>query len=119
MSTFTLEHSPPPYGYKAITRQPNQLFLDIDTPCDQGLSKELYCRVKMIATRYGLSDWTQTISKSGNIHLVMNFRPPIVFSDKEAILLQMFLGSDPVKEWLSFERCIEKIKNPILLYEKE
>ena len=90
----------------------NQLQIDIDRPgarIKRRLLRLVEEHVKIESVRYSRS-------KSGNTHCRITLREPL--SDTERILLQLALGSDPVRELLSWGRVRNGCPYPTLFFEK-
>lgn len=93
-------------GFTIILPNRKWLLLDLDTTenvelCDRRLQKiidneEIYI--------HWVEEWP---SNSGNIHRVIGLTNHL--TDIERLFLQLYLGSDPVREYLSFRRLFHNI----------
>lgn len=102
-------------GRYVIYSQDNELFLDIDT--EEALN-DLDDRVEPLI-RWGWLEGGKEIrvSKSGRPHRHIRYKLTRPFSVLDRILLQLYLGSDPVKELLAYKRLIDGVaENPIRLF---
>lgn len=63
----------------------------------------------------GKIDWTVTTSKSGGIHVYIHFAKPQLPSTRST--LASWLGSDPVREFLSMERWLKSEPYPWVMAE--
>lgn len=82
-----------------VLPEPDEVFLDIDEPGgkpDQRIMEYITQSVNEINITSSLT----TISKSGNSHVYLRLGKPV--SDLTRVILQVCLGSDPVKELFSF-----------------
>lgn len=99
-----------------VVPQADQIQLDIDNHA----SREIWERVRpVLESRFDISCVEEHPSKSGGIkkHVTVTFMKPLM-SPMERILLQACLGSDPVRELLSYYRVLERDPVPTLFIEK-
>ena len=109
-------------GFKVFLPSPNELFIDID-------SEEMYStfqeRLDYLNFAINLRGdkhptYVEAPSKSGlpRRHIVMTSPDFRKLSVTQKLVLQIFLGSDPVKELLSLFRVIDGDKHPCIFIEK-
>jgi hypothetical protein len=87
---------------------PRQLFVDIDNEIDYGIFQARYERLIHF---YSVEELIELPSKSGlpNRHITVTLREPV--DNKERLILQLFLGSDPIREFLGLQRI--KVDDPV------
>src|SRR5580692_862316 len=103
-----------PNGCVAIPRQLNQLQLDLDSDAAYLTYIERWQKVE---AHLGVpEDVTEWKSRHGNRHVVITFDDSLELSASQAIAIQSFLGSDPVREFLSLRRDMALIEEPIMLF---
>lgn len=103
-------------GLKIVYSKPDELFLDFD-PEEQ--LRDVDVRAEKLAEWGALSNEGKTIrvSKSGRPHRHVRYTLTRAFTPTERILMQMFLGSDPIKEGMAFKRILTGVTdNPIRLF---
>jgi len=104
-------------GLKVIVPEDNQLQIDIDDENQLAVFEE---RIKKLKTHnFEIKDVKIQESISGSPHRHIYITLEEHFTDLERIFLQLFLGSDPVRELLSYERIREGDEYPTLFLEKE
>jgi len=102
-------------GCKVVIPDDHTLTLDIDAPC---LPSSYYKMINKLYQHFTIKESKVTFSKSGNLHVYLTFQES--FTDTEKILLQALLGSDPVRELMSFLRVRKgNLGHAILMFEKE
>lgn len=93
-----------------------ELFLDIDTQEQYNLFRK---RFPKLCDEMGCSpDYEETPSASGlpHRHIVVTLAHSM--NDEGRMFLQLWLGSDPIREYLSFLRLNHSATFPILFLEK-
>jgi hypothetical protein len=95
-------------GFVVINRKPNQLLLDLDSTDALTVFRGRSEKIKLI------DSITTYKSKSGNTHAIVQLKEAI--TEMEAIALQAILGSDPLREYLSFLRFRNGVKEPTRLF---
>lgn len=106
-------------GLEVVLPDEYTLQLDLDVPFN-GYSEEAYgqdflTKVNAVYTNFGIEDITFTKSKSGRTHGFIRLTEPV--TAVERILLQAALGSDGLREILSFKRVKRGDPTPTLLFE--
>lgn len=92
------------------------LQLDLDSEMQLEQSGDMRRKLDFVLSQMGIEivrrdTWK---SKSGNTHIVFELDSPIPVERR--ILLQACMGSDPIREILSFARVVNNIDIPVLLY---
>lgn len=87
-------------GFGIVYSSPRTILLDLDD--DESVTR-YDKQIDMLAEHYGLYELESWKSKSGNKHVVLTLEAPIP-DPKDRIILQLVLGSDPVREFLSLEQ---------------
>lgn len=104
-------------GFKVVFPKDSELFIDIDT----NEQYQIFKRQFDLLWNSGiyLNKVYDKPSKSGppHRHIIVSVGAPI--NDKERILFQSLLCSDPVRDALSYIRWVNGIENPILFVEKK
>jgi hypothetical protein len=93
---------------------PYELLLDIDTGDDRRVFAQ---NLGLIQESYGVVDWCETYSRSGNTHIIVTLKTAI--TPVERIALQTVLGSDRRREAHSLRRVLKGERNPTLFFEKK
>ena len=88
-------------GYEVVIPSAGQLQLDIDTVDQLKHFEKAYMVMKDI---YGYIPVKGTRSKSGNLHITLDFGDGVFENGIERIAFQACMGSDPVRELLSLAR---------------
>ncbi len=102
------------YGGQVVYPTQYELQLDLDSEeAVEGFRSRLRWLEKIIPVKqFGIGP-----SRSpGKFHAVVELEKP-VSSDMERILLQACLGSDPIRELLSYRRVLERDPHPTLFIE--
>jgi hypothetical protein len=99
-------------GQVVVVPRNNELFVDLDTEESITLFKE---RIKEISRYVGIK-YSLLPSKSGNKHGYVELDRNIN-SDYERLFLQLLLGSDPIRELLSWGRVVNNDPTPTLFFE--
>jgi hypothetical protein len=102
---------------KLVIREANDylLMLDIDTPQQLIDFQESYARLKDESVLYGHRvSWTY--SRSGGIHIFFFLKTAVPIMER--LVLQMALGSDRVRERLSYQRVKHGDRCPIMSIDK-
>ena len=105
------------HGFRVVSPLENELFIDIDSEEQMKIfTSRLTERVRK---EIGVVEWTANPSKSG-----LPKRHITVTLDKgwlplERVFLQLYLGSDPTREYLSLFRIINGDPEPTLFFEKK
>lgn len=105
-------------GCKIVLPEPNQLFVDIDSQA----TYEHFINVGMKHLRRiypdaGLRIKVSPSEEPWHYHATVTLPEPIE-NDITRIALQAMLGSDPVRELLSWERLVRGLRVPVLFFEK-
>lgn len=94
----------------------NELQLDIDSPKIENLNR--YEQVLEILNQFNkIKSSKNTKSKSGNLHVTLTLDHAV--SAVERVLLQACLGSDPIREILTYKNILDGSDRPQFLFEKE
>lgn len=95
-------------GFEVVTREPDQLLLDLD-------DEYAYSRYQYILERMQFG-WEHNAwaSKDGGRHVVVQL--PLELDPLEALLLQACLGSDPMHEFLNYLRLKMGVQEPSRLF---
>ncbi|MFA5583823.1 MAG: hypothetical protein WDA09_06375 [Bacteriovoracaceae bacterium] len=116
-------------GYEVKYSEQNELQLDIDTEEQYEWFLLMFKKLKSY-DKFASSIYEETISSGGyprrHIYVRLyqkdksrkNAQIPYTLTISSRIALQAVLGSDPMREFLSFIRYVHGDKNPILLCEK-
>ncbi len=102
-------------GLKIVYPKPNQLQIDIDTD-DQ---YKTFQRMEVALYKYfGIKNKVETVSGNGlpGRHITLDLGYDI--DDMERILLQSVMGSDPMRELLSYIRIKSGHEHPTVFLEK-
>lgn len=91
----------------------NELFLDIDDLA--GRNTFLRNKTKFSMHVATIEDYTETTSRGGNTHIVVKLGHNI--DPQQRIIYQVLLGSDRIREMLSWIRLINEDPNPTLFFE--
>ncbi len=95
----------------------NELFVDIDTAADFKLFHHLLSILEEYEPVLGY-EVTPSASGGDHKHVIVRLARDVA-SDDERVLLQAVLGSDRVRELLSFARIRSKAReHPVLFFEK-
>jgi hypothetical protein len=113
---YELDNREPPDGYIAIEPKPNELFIDIDHPESFKIYNFYKPKIDQMYGRF-LEDKLTQSKTEGHYHIILKL--PYDTEVMERLFLQRLLGSDPLREYLSYRRVIEGIEMPILFFEKE
>jgi hypothetical protein len=92
----------------------NQLFIDLDNYASQ---QEYERVIPLIQEIYGIVSVTETVSRSGNLHRIVNLQMSV--SPLERIAAQAMLGSDSRREAHSLRRLLQGERTPTLFFEKK
>ena len=106
-------------GFEVVLPQNNQLQIDIDDYASYGVYLGNLKRYKLHFDNNPIILEEKKPSKSGregNQHITVTLADPI--SNEKRILLQALLGSDPVREMLSYIRLVNDDEHPTLFIEK-
>lgn len=100
-------------GLTVVNATDCQLQIDIDSP---ELPKQFREVHDMLLEQQiiGYVDERHVRSKSGNWHVIIDMDKPLPAAER--ILLQLLLGSDPVRELLNYRRVLNGVENPIRLF---
>lgn len=93
-----LENKAKDEGLILFLPEANEIFLDLDGPAV--VNERVYQYIMSSIPQLILYSELTTVSKSGNKHVYMRFDREL--GNFERVILQMALGSDPVKELFSF-----------------
>lgn len=103
-------------GWKVVFPEDNQLQLDIDDDA----SYQVWSRARnLIEKHLKINKVVETPSKSGQIgkwHITVDLG--VSLTPEERIMLQALLGSDRMRETLSYIRFRHSDNQPTLFYEK-
>ena len=102
-------------GLVVVIPKPNELFVDIDSQAQF----ELFENLVVTFLRQEHATWTAAPSPSrapGHYHVTVHLHRDV--SNRERILLQAVLGSDPMRELLSLQRCDAGNVHPTLFFER-
>lgn len=102
-------------GLKVVLPSERELFIDID---DKASYRTFLSRTRDLEPWFDFS-FTTTPSRSGGDkkHVIVtfdDFKP----SAKDRIFLQLYLGSDPTREFLSLQRILALDPHPTLFFER-
>lgn len=103
-------------GCVVVIPKSNELFIDIDSESQFETFKRLIVTFQKL--EHG-ARWTMAPSpsgKPGHYHVTVRLGRDI--DNRERILLQAVLGSDPMRELLSLQRCDAGNPNPSLFFER-
>lgn len=104
------------HGWKVVFPEDNQLQLDIDDDA----SYQIWARARnLIEKHLKINKVVETPSKSGQVgkwHITVDLG--VSLTPEERILLQALLGSDRMRETLSYIRFRHTDMKPTLFYEK-
>ncbi len=105
-------------GCHVVYPDPDQVQLDIDT--DE--QYQVFLRRKQdwasLERHYDVPKWlgsATTTSQNGNKHITVTFDRNL--DHRERVLMQMALGSDPIREQLNYFRILRGEENPSRLFE--
>ena len=94
---------------------PTELQLDFDKDNPQPI--DFYDRCIIVEENFTERiTFRETTSPGGNTHVYLNFDTPLDIHTR--IILQLYLGSDPIRELLNLKRVLAGTPKPIILYEK-
>jgi hypothetical protein len=107
-------------GYTVVLPEPNQLQIDIDNEQARTVySKNIDRFQAHIASLAGQAQEAPSKSgKPGKSHITLTLNLDRI-NPEDRILYQLMLGSDPVREFLSYIRWINGDSAPTLFYEKK
>jgi len=91
-------------GLVCVTPQPNELFIDVDS--EESYQRYIKASQCLSSNNFQVDLVRATPSKSGgpHMHIVLRVTATYSLTDMERILLQACLGSDPIREILSYLR---------------
>jgi hypothetical protein len=101
-------------GLVVYYRNQNEILLDLDS--EQMLQEAMSRFRVMFDQERGWYSYCYP-SASGAPHYHCIIRGPHPFSDAAACAFQSVLGSDPMREFLTMQRIMRKVDNPIRLFE--
>lgn len=101
-------------GRVIVRGEPLRILLDLDTPEARAQYDSMLPIVRRYWTIDDISEWK---SSGGNTHIAIRFRDTPELSVVERLLLQSILGSDPLKELLSFRRYLNGVEDPTVLFQ--
>lgn len=105
-------------GLVATVPGPQELFIDIDSAEQYAIFAKQWTILRQLYPSAKVSEDKPSPSKrSGRRHIVVTM--PFVLGGKERILLQALLGSDLVREILSYVCWAKNDPNPTVLFELE
>jgi hypothetical protein len=106
-------------GYKVVVPEPNQLQIDIDNEQARTVySKNIDRFQAHIADLKCAAQETPSKSgKPGKSHITLTLDVTHI-NPEQRILFQLMLGSDPVREFLSYVRWVNGDATPTLFFEK-
>lgn len=101
-------------GKKIVTPEADQLFIDIDTPEQLEVFST---RIQELNHLHNVMSTRQIPSPGGVGHYHIYVTLENDMDDTERVFLQLFLGSDPIREYLSL--CLIQVgdPHPILFFE--
>ena len=100
-------------GLIIVEPLPNELQIDIDSPI---IPKSYNDQRDILCVFKSITNHRITTSKSGNKHIYIQLKDPI--TPVERILLQLALGSDPVRELLTYHNILDPTNlRPQFLFE--
>ena len=103
-------------GCKVVVPKSNELFVDIDCEEDLERSRKYLVHIqRMEKCSYRITE--SPSGRPGRYHVVVTLERDV--EPMERILLQALLGSDRVREVLSWQRLRRGEKLPTLFFEKE
>jgi hypothetical protein len=104
-------------GLNVVYPKNNELLLDIDTEEQIDLFEERFEYIQ----KYFDCTYEVKNSQSGypHCHIYVTFDENTKLNELERIFLQLFLGSDPIRELLSYLRWNNGDVSPTLLLEKD
>jgi hypothetical protein len=94
-----------------VTGAPNELLIDLDTDEQFQQFKKMLPHLR---EQYGVSSVEGYLSRHGNRHIVVTLYNPVEL--EERLFLQAVLGSDPLREFLSYRRVQVGSANPSVLF---
>jgi hypothetical protein len=109
-----LAHKEVPEGCKAVFRKSNTIQVDIDSPT---IPDSLRTGIKAVNDFFPVEEVFSWRSKSGNNHVEVRLKSSI--SDQTAIALQLYLGSDPIRELISIARAQGGVTPASLLHKPD
>ena len=89
-----------------LESEANQLFIDLDNSAKH---PQFVQGLELAAKTLGSPTLQAWPSKSGNIHVVLTFDKD--FGDKDRLLWQLLLGSDPERERWGFVKRLMRVEN--------
>lgn len=95
----------------------NELFIDIDNEESYAVFNANIGRVAACLPCEA-EEWDSPSGRPGHRHILVTFAPSVVLTDIERIALQAVLGSDRVREVLSWQRAFKGVRCPTLFFEK-
>ena len=101
-------------GLKVIFPKEKELFVDID---DEESMKIYHKRIDMLKSLFYCKSEIK-VSQSGHPHCHIYINTDRIFTNIERILLQLFLGSDVIHEFLSYKDYVNGESYPVLFFEK-
>jgi len=104
-------------GLDIIYPKENELLLDIDTEEQMKIFEE---RAEYLNEFFPIEfEIRQSQSGHPHYHIIISLSEDILLDNTERIFLQLFLGSDPTREFLSYLRILKGEDLPTLLLEKK
>lgn len=105
-------------GCVVVYPKPNELFIDIDTEQQRTQFKICFNILLKIAAYTGSKciERPSPSGKSGRYHITVTLPGPV--DELERIMLQAMLGSDPLREILSYARLVAGDPRPVCFFEK-
>jgi hypothetical protein len=104
-------------GLVVVEPKPDQLFIDIDDECSDAVFDRTIGKVQELIPG---TTWSRAPSPSGALgrfHIVVTLGRPVADAF-ERILLQALMGSDRIREVLSWQRATRGDARPTLFFEK-
>lgn len=103
-------------GADVLYPQSNELFIDIDTDEQYNLCLSRISELRsMLRCTVGIK--RDVPSNSGGEHRHVIVELSIQIDDATRAGMQMFLGSDPIRELLALRRIMQGVANPIIFIE--
>jgi len=102
-------------GLKVVFPKNNQLFVDIDSEEQMKVFRE---RIDMLKSLFDCESEIK-VSQSGHPHYHIYVDIKTAICNTERILLQLFLGSDVMHEFLSYRDYVNGEAYPVLFFEKD
>lgn len=103
-------------GLKVVTPEADELFLDIDTEDSLKIFHERMERLNKIMKPSFIINPSAS-GEVGHYHIYVKL-PRDIKSEQERIFLQIYLGSDPAREFWGWARTLKSDKCPTLFFER-